>query len=68
MRTGADNLLYLDKGNIDFLGKLSHGLIRVLIGERVDVNLDPCERRTNRVVGKERKEMLESYEQQRTYH
>lgn len=56
--TSTDNLLNLDKGNIDFLGKFSHRLIWVLIGERVDINLDPCERKTNRVVGKERKEML----------
>lgn len=56
--TGADNLLNLDKGNVDFLGKLSHCLIRVLIGEGVDINLDPCERKTNRVVGKEKKKCL----------
>lgn len=43
-RTSADNLLYLDKGNINFLGKFSHCLIRVLIGERVDINLDPWDR------------------------
>lgn len=41
--TGTDNLFNLDKGNIDFLGKFSHRLIRVLIGEGVDINLDPCE-------------------------
>lgn len=39
--TSTDNLLDLDKGNINFLGKLSHCLIRVLIGEGVDINLDP---------------------------
>lgn len=64
-RTSADNLLYLDKGNINFLGKFSHCLIRVLIGERVDINLDPWERETNRVVGKDRKETLENCEQQK---
>lgn len=39
--TGTDNLLNLDKGNINFLCKLSHCLIRVLVGEGVDINLDP---------------------------
>lgn len=53
--TSTDNLLNLDKGNIDFLGKFSHRLIRVLIGEGVDINLDPCQRKTNRTVGKEKK-------------
>lgn len=61
--TGTDNLLNLDKGNIDFLGKFSHRLIRVLVGEGVDINLDPCERKANRVVGKE--EMLENYDEQK---
>lgn len=51
--TSANDLLNLDKGNIDFLGKFSHRLIWVLIGERVDINLDPFQRKTNRVVGKE---------------
>lgn len=39
--TGTDNLLDLDKGNINFLCKLSHRLVRVLVGEGVDINLDP---------------------------
>lgn len=52
--TGSDNLFNLDKGNIDFLGKLSHRLIRVFVGEGVDVNLDPCGKKRRRVVGKER--------------
>lgn len=39
--TCSDDLLDLDEGNIDFLGKLSHGLVGVLVGERVDVHLDP---------------------------
>lgn len=62
--TSTDNLLNLDKGNIDFLGKFSHGLIWVLIGERVDINLDPCERTTKRVMGKEKKKSLAYYEEQ----
>ena len=40
--TGSDNLFNLHKGDVDFLGELSHGLVGVLVGEGVDVHLDPC--------------------------
>lgn len=39
--TSTDNLLDLNKGNINFLCKLSHRLVWVLVGEGVDINLDP---------------------------
>lgn len=39
--TGTDNLLDLDEGNINFLCEFSHRLVWVLVGERVDINLDP---------------------------
>ena len=47
--TGSDNLFNLHKGDVDFLGELSHGLIRVLVGEGVNVHLDPCGRRDKSV-------------------
>ena len=60
--TGTDNLFDLNKGNINLLGKFSHGLIRVLVGEGVDINLDPCERKDKQSRGKGKEEMLECYE------
>lgn len=50
--TSTNDLLNLDKGNIDFLGKFSHCLIRVFVGERVDINLDPFERGDKQKRGK----------------
>lgn len=39
--TCPNNFFDFDRRDIDFFGKLSHGFIRVLIGERVDVDLHP---------------------------
>lgn len=61
--TSTDNLLNLNKGNIDFLGKFSYRLIRVLVGEGVDINLDPCIRMT-RSRGKGKEEKSEIFGQQ----
>lgn len=37
--TCSDHLLNLDTGDVNFLGKLPHCLIRVLVGERVNIDL-----------------------------
>lgn len=37
--TGADDLLNLDAGDVDLLGELAHGLVGVLVCERIDVDL-----------------------------
>lgn len=37
--TCSDHLLNLDTGDVDFLGKLPHCLIRIFIGERVNIDL-----------------------------
>lgn len=39
--TSSNHLLDLDAGHIDLLGKLSDGLIGILIGKGVNVNLHP---------------------------
>lgn len=39
--TSSNHLLDLDTGHIDLLGKLSDGLIGILIGKGVNVNLHP---------------------------
>ncbi len=40
--THANNSLNVNAANINLLGKLVDGLIRVFIGERVHVNFDSC--------------------------
>lgn len=40
--TCSDHFLYLHEGGVDLFGELSHRLVGVLVGKRVDVDLHRC--------------------------
>lgn len=40
--TDADDLFDLDAGGVDLFGELTHGLVGVLVRERVHIDPHPC--------------------------